>query len=301
MKKNLTYASLVLALLTITIIFFNSCKKDQSVNLPAVGSGQQNVALYLSDNPSNLFSHVYIDIDSVSVLVDTCARDSSGSSSGRNDCDHHNGWGVRYGDNDTCSVWEPLGINAGIYDLLDFRNGLDTTLAQSNISAGVIEYIKISLGDSSYVLLRDSTKVPLQFRGWFDSTIYIPIGKGFMDQFARGHSRCWIDFDIARSIIPFGRGFWLHPYFRCFIQSNTGSIEGVVLPPDAQAMVTATSSTDTATAIPSGNGAFMMKGLQAGAYTIDITSSNGYADSTIDNVNVTVGHETNVGVIKLHP
>ena len=298
MKKKLAFASLTLAIMFFISTIFNACRKDQSVNMPGPGSGQQNVSLYLTDSPSDFFAKVFIDIDSVSVLVDTCSRDSSGSWRDK-DCDHHNSWGVRYGSG-TCNVWENLPLQAGIYNVLDLRNGLDTILAQSNITAGVIKYIKISLGDSNSVVLNDSTIIPLHFHGWFDSTIYIPVGYGFMDRFAPGHSRCWIDFDIGRSIIPFGSGFWLHPFFRCFIKSNTGGIEGYVLPHDSRPVITATSSSDTATAIPWMNGGFMIKGLQAGNYALDIKSSNGYSDTTIDNINVVAGKSVDVGVIKLH-
>jgi hypothetical protein len=299
MKKNLSFVALILVLLSFGTTIFHSCKKDVSVSTNAPGSSQQHVSLYLTDSPSDYFAKVFIEIDSVSVLVDTCARDSSGSRSGDYDRDHHNNWGVRY-TGDTCDIWETLAFQPGVYNLLALRNGLDTILAQSNINAGVIKYIKLSLGDSNYVVLRDSTIKPLQFRGWFDSTIYIPVGYGFMDHYVSGRSRCWLDFDISRSIIPFGRGFWLHPYFRCFIQAYTGGIQGFVLPTDAQATITATSSTDTATAVPSGNGEFMIRGLQAGNYSLNISSSNGYADSTINNVNVVAGKTVNIGVIKLH-
>jgi hypothetical protein len=300
MKKNLSFVALMLTLFGFATTIFNSCKKDVSVSTNVSGSRQQHVSLYLTDSPSDYFAKVFIEIDSVSVLVDTCARDSSGSRYGDHDCDHHNNWGVRYA-GDSCNIWETLTFQPGVYNLLALRNGLDTVLAQSNINGGVIKYIKLSLGDSNYVVLRDSTIKPLQFRGWFDSTIYIPVGDGFMDHYASGRSRCWLDFDIGRSIIPFGRGFWLHPYFRAFIQANTGSILGVILPTDAQATIIATSSTDTATAVPSGNGGFMIQGLQAGNYSVNITSSNGYADSTINNVNVVAGKKVNIGVIKLHP
>jgi hypothetical protein len=232
-------------------------------------------------------------------LVDTCSIDSAGSNNGNGNCIHHNNWGEHH-DNDSCGVWENLGIQSGIYNVLDFRNGLDTLFAQGNVTAGVVKYIKISLGDSNSVVLNDSTIVPLHFHGWFDSTIYIPIGNGFMDHYKSRHSRCWIDFDIGHSIIPFGGGFLLHPFFRCYIMNTTGGIEGMVIPPDAQAVITAYNNTDTATAIPWINGAFRIKGLREGTYALDIKSTNGYSDTTIENINVVTGKSTKLGVIKLH-
>jgi hypothetical protein len=299
MKKILSVAIVIIGLFGLTSIILYSCKKDISGSANAPGNGKQHISLYLTDSPSDFFARVFINIDSVSVLVDTCARDSSGSLSRDHDCDHHNEWGIRYAV-DSCNIWESLSFYPGVYNLLELRNGLDTVLAQSNINSGVIRYIKLSLGDSNYVVLRDSTIKPLKFHGWFDSTIYIPVGNGFMDRYASGRSRCWLDFDLGRSIIPFGRDLWLHPYVRCFIQSNTGALEGVVLPTDAQAAIAATSSADTATAVPSGDGEFMIRGLQAGNYTLKIVSSNGYADSTINNINVSAGRATDIGVIKLH-
>jgi Domain of unknown function (DUF4382) len=296
MKKNHPFA-VAIATILFTSIFFNACKKDNSANMPGPGNGQQNVSIYLADNPSHFFSHVYIDIQSVSLLIDTCSVDSARQNT--NDCDHHNDWGDRH-NNDSCNVWQDLGIQAGVYDVLDFRNGLDTLLAQGNVDDGVVKYIKISLGDSNSVVLSDSTTIPLHFHGWFDSTIYIPVGNGFMDRYASRHSRCWIDFDVDHSIIPAGFGFWLHPYFRCFTQNATGAIEGIVLPTDAKPVITAHSSSDTASAIPWMDGKFKIKGLQEGTYSLDVSSTNGYADTTIDNINVSVGKSVNVGTIKLH-
>ncbi len=298
MKKNQAIAGFSLAALLVTFTFY-ACTKSQSASMPATASGQQSVSMYLTDGPSDFFAHVYLDIRSVSVLVDTCASDTTAPMD-EEDHDHHNGWG-NTPSADTCNVWQDLGIQSGVYDVLTLRNGVDSLVAQGTIKSGVIKFIKISLGDSNSVVLNDSTVVPLNFHGWFDSTIYIPVGRDFMDEFAPGHSRCWMDFDIGHSIIPFGNGFWLHPFFRCFTNNTTGGIEGVVLPEDARTVITAYSSTDTATALPwRDDGHFKIRGLQQGTYSLDIKSTNGYVDTTINNISVMTGSSVNLGKITLH-
>ncbi|MCK7554592.1 DUF4382 domain-containing protein [Chitinophaga sedimenti] len=126
----------VLAVTALSMIIW-SCSKDDSASGGSVGANQQRLQVYLTDDPG-LFDPVFIDIRSVEVLVDTC---------GSND-DDDNRWDKhsrcwwddgRFDRKDTCKVWDTLGIRAGVYDILSFRNGVDTLFATGLVPKGTVK------------------------------------------------------------------------------------------------------------------------------------------------------------------
>lgn len=296
MKTTMRWIGLSLLCCLTAIIFF-TCSKERSLS---PSRGQQHVSIYLTDDPG-LFDHVFVDIQSVSVLVDTCAQMGSHDEDDDHDGDHdedddHDG---DHHAGDSCNVWKPLVINPGVYDLLTLTNGNDTLLASGNIPAGRIEKIKITLGTNNS-LVKDSTTYPLNlFPG--QNTITIKLRGDEFDQYLAGHLRVWLDFDVARSIVVVNNNqFFLRPFMRLFVISNTGSIEGQVGPRAAFAVVSVFNSTDTAYAIPNRDeGQFKVRGLKPGTYSVFFNGSNGYRDTTINNINVTAGHETELGRITL--
>jgi hypothetical protein len=49
--------------------------------------------------------------------------------------------------------WESLElVNAGVYNLLDFTNGLDTLLAEETLPAGTISQMRLVLGEKRHIL-----------------------------------------------------------------------------------------------------------------------------------------------------
>jgi hypothetical protein len=79
-----------------------------------------------------------------------------------------------------------------------------------------------------------------------------------------------------------------------------GSIEGKIRPVKSYGTIQAFNSTDTSFARPWDEGEFKIRGLQPGTYSLFIQGKNGYKDSTISNITVIKGRETNVGTIQLH-
>lgn len=293
MKTKFRILGALMAMVIVAIFYF-SCRKESSANLPA---GMQHVSIYLTDGPS-LFDHVWVDIRSVSVWVDTCAaiHHDEGDDDGDHEGDHEGDDDER----DSCLVWDSLSIRPGVYDLLTLTNGTDTLLASGMIPAGKIKKLRIVLGNNNS-LVKDSVTYPLHlFPG--DSTITIKLRGDEFDEYLTGHLQVWLDFDVARSIIVFNNNqFYLRPFIRLFILSNTGSIEGSVMPWQAFSVISIYNSSDTAYAIPRGDeGEFKVRGLSPGTYSLFINASNGYQDTTITNVTVTAHQETDVGRITLH-
>ena len=90
-------------------------------------------------------------------------------------------------------------------------------------------------------------------------------------------------------------------HIKIFTRSNSGRIEGRVLPRVADAIVKAVIGSDTATAIPDDDdGEFKIVGLNAGIYKILIDGQNGYNDTIINNVIVRNREDTHLPTITLH-
>ena len=205
-----------------------------------------------------------------------------------------------------CGDLVSLDITSGEYNVLALRNGIDTLLASgTSLPAGKIKAIELVLGtDSSnnYVVHNGVTHY-LHFGNADSATVVIPLRGNECEHFAGNSYRLWLDFDVMRSIyLGFDGRYHLRPFFRFFTRSTTGTISGLALPHDAYPVVTAYNSSDTSYALPQRNGAFLIRGLQAGTYTVQVSSAiaNGYADTTISNVTVTQANNTAIGTITLH-
>jgi hypothetical protein len=267
-------------------VMLAACSKDQSSSDQPVPAGKQAVSLYLTDDPG-YFDHVYVDIQSVEVLVDTCKNSSYGQY-----------WG---NGRDSCRTWENLQIKAGVYDLLTLRNGVDTLLAQGTVSEGKVKQIKIRLGTNNS-LVKDSVTYPLTLPGNDSSSVIILSLRGDeWEKYASGRCRLWLDFDVQRSIIQVRNNtFYLKPVLHWFIVNTTSAVQGEITPRDAYAVVSVYNSTDTAYALPGRDGGFKVRGLQSGTYSIFVNASNGYQDTTITSVTLKAGKTTNLGKIQLH-
>lgn len=267
------------------IILYACSKENSSGSSSTVPAGKQQLNLYLTDGPS-FFDSVLIDIQSVKVLVDTCDK-----SRRRND----NNDSVR-----NCRVWDSLSITPGVYNLLSFRNGIDTLLASGNVTDGSVRRIVITLGTNNS-LVKDSVKYPLHLFN-NQTTITINLFGNEWENFQTGKYRLWLDFDCGRSIIRVhDNEFYLRPFIRAFLVKETGVVKGVVKPAAAFPVVSVYNGTDTAYALPFlENGQFKIRGLNTGTYSVYINGSNGYQDTTINNVSVTIGKDTDLGTITLH-
>lgn len=267
-----------------------ACNKNSSAEVNT--AGKQQLSLYLTDGPG-LFDKVLIDIRSVKVLVDT--------SSNTRDQDDED-WddrGMHDDKNDSSLIWENLNITPGIYDILKFRNGADTLLASSGIAKGFIRLIKIEIGTNNS-LVKDSISYPVSLPARALNYILIKLKGEECEEYLPGKARLWLDFDITRSIKQENNNqFILRPVFHFFTVNNTGSIKGKVLPNDGFAVVTVFNTTDTAYALPDKEGSFKLRGLKNGTYSVFFNASNGYRDTTINNVQVIAPKETSVGLITL--
>lgn len=263
---------LFLALLGIAAVFFFSCQKEAVDDSGNVQAGSNQFDVMLTDDPSVLFDSIFINIQKVEVKVE----DSTGA-----------------------ERWDQLNIRPGIYNILRFRNGLDTLLATGYVPTGEVKKIRITIGQGNYAML-NGTSFPLDLHP-SDSVLTIDVHGGW-DRIGTRRFRIWLDMDGHGSIRLKSNGrFELRLKLSHFCRGNSGEIEGEISPSGAlPALVMAVAGTDTLFAVPEHDGEFKIRGIRTNSATVIIKPSNGYKDSVINNVPIRVGEDTRLGRIVLH-
>jgi hypothetical protein len=270
---RLVHLLLIVAILVSFLV--DSCQKNISGN----GSeGPQRAQIFLTDHQTPIFDSVFIDIQKLEVKLE----DDSLSNGG----------------------WVTQAINPGVYNILRFRNGLDTLFATGTLPNGNLSKLRLTLGANNRVM-KNGQSAPLgihdndrQVEANLDNSNFVITG---------GQVFFWIDFDAARSIQVDNsgpgdnNGFLLKPHIKIFTKSKSGRIEGRVLPRSADALVMAIIGADTTMAVPDDDdGEFKIVGLNAGVYKVFIDGQNGFQGTTINNVQVIMGEDTHLPTITLH-
>jgi hypothetical protein len=260
-------------------LFFYSCQKEISGN-NAIDIGKPHAArVYLTDHQTPVFDSVFIDLRSLEVKLE-------------GDTLHNGGW-------------ISLNIRPGIYNILRFRNGIDTLFATGTLPNARVKKIRLTLGTKNSVM-KDGQSFPLRIKDE-DMQAVAELESSDFEITSSGHVLFWIDFDAGRSVqidnsgSGNNNGYRLKSSIKIFTSSNSGRIEGKVLPIAADAIVKAIIGSDTTTAIPEDDdGEFKIVGLDAGIYKVFIDGQNGYRDSIINNVIVRNGEDTHLSTVILN-
>lgn len=302
MKKVFRKWGIPVLLLGALSFIMYACSKNDSAEPGAVPEGKQRVSIMLTDAPG-IFDQVLIDIQKVEVLIDTCKRtnDDDDDDDRWDDRDRCGWWEDRRKDKDRdedCMVWDSLGIRPGVYDVLQLRNGVDTSLANGVITKGRIKSIRITVG-SNNSLVKDSISYPLKSING-QVKILIKVRHEEWDEISPDNLQLWLDFDVQRSIIQVSRGrFILKPFIHVWTLKTTGSVSGKVLPTDAQAVITVYNSLDSMYALPGRQGEFKIRGLRTGTYSLFVNAGNGYKDTTLTDIKIERNRETKIPAITL--
>ncbi|MBL7797251.1 MAG: DUF4382 domain-containing protein [Saprospiraceae bacterium] len=102
------------------------------------------------------------------------------------------------------SKWQTLPTNAGIYNLLDFQNGVDTLLASGSISTDVLKEVRLVLGSNNTVMV-DSVVYNLETPSAEQSGLKIKVDKSL----AISLDSLTLDFDAEQSIVKNGNGTYI--------------------------------------------------------------------------------------------
>lgn len=255
MKNKLLFGLLVFG---IFLFGFIACDKSNERNA--------TLRVHLTDAPAN-YEEVLIDIQDVQIHAS--ANENEGE-------------------------WTSLPIKKGVYNLLDFRNGLDTLLSTIELPAGSISQMRLVLGSNNKVkadgIVYDLATPSAQQSG-LKFNVQAELIEGLTYDI-------WIDFDAARSVVAKGNGtFSLKPVIRTFTEATSGAILGTVSPLDATPVVNVIANGDTISTIAGADGKFMLKGINQGTYKVVFEPVSPYLGKTVETVSVSTGQVTNMGNI----
>ena len=241
-----------------SLAFFAACNKSEE-------NGTAQLKVMLTDGPAD-YDEVWVDVQSIEIHSEA------------------EGW-----------VTYDL-LHPGLYNLLDFSNGLDTLIADLLLPAGNVSQMRLLLGSNNSVVV-DGVSYDLTTPSAQQSGLKFNIHQNLAPN---GSYSIWIDFDAGRSVVQTGSGSYiLKPVIRAYTEETNGRIRGTVEPVMSHTVVYAVQGMDSATAIPDDLGFFMMSGLPEGSYTLffDGDESSGFSDVVVEDVNITFGMTTDIGTV----
>jgi hypothetical protein len=151
-------------------LFIISCKKE---------SGSTTLKVKLTDAPA-AYDEVNVDIREVNIKVD--------------------------GDS---AAWIALPTAAGIYNLLEYQDGVDTLISQAVITGAVIKEVRLVLGSDNTIKV-GSESFPLVIPSGSESGLKIKMNKTLNG----GIDYLTLDFDAALSVSQEATGYKLRPVVR---------------------------------------------------------------------------------------
>ena len=289
MKTSKTIG-LTLSSIFLCISFF-ACQKNG--NYSNENKGTSSVNVFLTDDPSLTFDHVLLDIVKVEIKVED-------DSETHHESEHHDEVDDDDRHGETSGGWMTVAIHPGVYDILRFRNGLDTLFGSASFDAAKgLKKVRITLGSNNSVVA-NGTSSPLILDG-NDNFIVVNIDESLVAINSGGLTNFWIDIDAGGSIRFKDNQFELKPHVKVFSREKSAGIEGHVLPGNAAAIVFAINGTDTLTAKPEDSGEFKFIGLKPATYMLVYhATANNYLDTTVTGVVVSGTEDVHVPTVTLH-
>ena len=189
-----------------------------------------------------------------------------------------------------------LNTGIGIYNLLDFSNGIDTLLASGDLDAGNVSQIRLVLGSNNTVIVNNIV-YPLSTPSAMQSGLKLQVNQKFEPGVTYS---ILLDFDANQSIILKGNNeYQLKPVIRTIDETTTGSIKGSITPIGIKTTLTVRSNETAYSSVCNENGEFHIRGLPSGLYNITITPDLPLLPVTMNGITVTTGVSTNLGLIAL--
>lgn len=191
---------------------------------------------------------------------------------------------------------ESMNIHAGIINLLNFTNGMDTLIASGTLEVSTVNQIRLILGPNNSVVVND-VSYPLSTPSAEQSGLKLQVHQTLQ---AGVQYSVLLDFDANKSIVQEGNGTYkLKPVIRTIEAAINGSIQGKITPTGILAYVTVTSGVLSFSSNVNIIGDFMLMGLPAGTYSVTVTPLLPLLPVTKTSIIVVTGANTNVGTIDL--
>lgn len=276
MKKNV----LLIAIFLIAILGFQSCSDDNDKL-----DNTSRVQLKLVDSPGD---YEEVNVEIIDILYNSTEDESGWTSITPND-------------------FTPI-----IVDLTELIAGNDLLLADVIVPSGMLKQIRLVLGNNNALVIEgETTPIHLDTPSAQQSGLKLKLDT----ELEPGYSYTFIlDWNVQKSIVKAGNSgkYILKPVIRVNTEVNSGSIKGKVVgkPIDgngtsdiipingAQVGVYTIGDIYVTETSTDENGNFIIQGLDAGDYKIEIEHNN-YINYESETISVIVGEIKDVGAIEL--
>jgi hypothetical protein len=201
-------------------------------------------------------------------------------------------------ESDGASGWHTIDVDTTYVNLLTLTDGNSAVLADSTLPSGYYTQVRLILGDGNNVVVDGhphDLEVPSSANTGLKLNHPFTIDAGAMYEVT-------LDFDADRSVHMTGNGqYKMKPVIRVIVNQTSGSLEGLVEPAEARALVWTTAGDDTVTAYADTlSGEFRFAMLPSGDYNLNFVATEGsYRDSVIFDIPVTAGQTTDIGTVTL--
>jgi hypothetical protein len=206
----------------------------------------------------------------------------------------------------------PVGL-----DVVTLKNGLVAAMVDINLPPGEYDELRLYIS-SATVDLKEGNHFNLTVPSGASSGLKVFISPAVKIT-TQASTDILLDFDLARSFVPQGNTkssngitcFNFKPVLRAANMTTAGTISGKVMSDNGTPSATddvnlagavakvSQNSEVVATAVTDTMGNFKMIGLPAGSYSLEV-SSEGFNDSSSNNVSVTAGNISNSGTTLLN-
>ena len=188
-----------------------------------------------------------------------------------------------------------LNVNKGIYNLLKLSNGVDALIATDSLEMSNISQIRLILGSRNTVVV-NGVSFPLNTPSAEQSGLKLKVNQSLQEGILY---TVLLDFDANKSIVKLGNGgYQLKPVIRTIEKAISGSIRGKITS-GVMAVVEVKSNTTLLTYASNvnANGEFMVMGLPPGIYTLTVTPTLPLLPVVKNNITVTAGLTSDVGIL----
>lgn len=201
---------------------------------------------------------------------------------------------VHASENDSEQGWKAIDATPKVYNLLDLTNGRETLLGDLELPTGRLSQIRLKLGEANTVKVNDQS-FPLITPSAQQSGLKIQINEVLTEGITY---KILLDFDAAKSIVRTGNNsYLLKPVIRALTEAQDGAIKGKVEPAGVVFISVISEGEELTTTSSDGSGEFLVRGLEAGTYTLLFDGPG--EDPVVEraDVQVEVGVVTDVGLV----
>lgn len=187
-----------------------------------------------------------------------------------------------------------LNVKKGIYNLLDFSNGVSTLIATDTLKISTVEQIRLILGTNNTVMV-NNVSYPLSTPSAEQTGLKLQMHQTMQEGVLYN---ILLDFDANKSIVDLGNGgYKLKPVIRTVDTAMGGSIKGNISPMGLAVVTVVDASNTTLSYSTNVNamGNFLVVGIPSGTYTVTVTPALPLLPFIKSNVAVTTGVTTNMG------